>query len=143
MAKQMSNLEYKRRWYHENIERMHTVQKKWRDSNKEKIKAYLKKYRAKNKAQVHSYHLFKKYGLTYADKMALLAKQGNVCAVCGSPDPGNKYGWQVDHCHKTNKVRGVLCNGCNIALGACKESVDTLTKLIEYVKKHDGASIAN
>lgn len=142
MDKQKRTLERKRKWYHRNIERVHAVQKKWRDNNKEKIKAYSDKYRAKSKAKVTSYHLIKKYGLTSADKMALLASQGNVCAVCGSSDPGNKYGWQLDHCHKTNKVRGVLCNGCNIALGACKENVVTLTKLIEYVERH-GAPITN
>jgi hypothetical protein len=129
-------LEYKRGWYAENLERMHRVQADWRSKNKEKILGYAKKYREKNKAKYHNYHLVKKYGLTSADRDALLQSQNNGCAVCGSISPRNKYGWQVDHCHRTGKVRGVLCHGCNLALGGARESKTILEQLIKYLEKH-------
>ena len=40
----------------------------------------------------------------------------------------------IDHCHKTNKVRGVLCNNCNTALGLVGDNVTTLTKLIQWLE---------
>jgi len=42
----------------------------------------------------------------------------------------------VDHCHDTNKVRGLLCKNCNTAIGLLKENLETMTKALEYVKFH-------
>ena len=39
----------------------------------------------------------------------------------------------IDHCHCTNKIRGVLCNNCNTALGLVGDNVDTLHKMINYL----------
>ena len=43
----------------------------------------------------------------------------------------------VDHNHTTKKVRGLLCNNCNAALGFAKENVATLELLIKYIKEHN------
>ena len=42
----------------------------------------------------------------------------------------------IDHCHRTGIFRGLLCSGCNLALGATKDEPDTLRKLAEYVDLH-------
>jgi hypothetical protein len=39
----------------------------------------------------------------------------------------------IDHCHSTNKVRGVLCNNCNTALGLVGDNINTLQTMIEYL----------
>jgi len=39
----------------------------------------------------------------------------------------------IDHCHSTNKIRGVLCNNCNTALGLVGDNIDTLHKMIAYL----------
>ena len=39
----------------------------------------------------------------------------------------------IDHCHSTNKVRGVLCNNCNTALGLVGDNISTLQTMIEYL----------
>ena len=39
----------------------------------------------------------------------------------------------IDHCHSTNKIRGVLCNNCNTALGLVGDNISTLEKMIEYL----------
>ena len=43
----------------------------------------------------------------------------------------------IDHCHKTHKVRGLLCHICNTALGQLNDSIDLLKKSIEYLEKPD------
>ncbi len=42
----------------------------------------------------------------------------------------------LDHCHKTGKIRGILCNNCNSIIGLCKENIETLSKLISYLELH-------
>ena len=41
----------------------------------------------------------------------------------------------IDHCHSTNKVRGVLCHNCNTALGLVGDNVETLSKLIQWLER--------
>lgn len=42
----------------------------------------------------------------------IVAKQGNVCAICGKPFTKSD-GAVLDHCHKTGFVRGALHRSCN------------------------------
>lgn len=59
----------------------------------------------------------------------------NKCEACGISAKELKKGLHLDHDHKTGKSRGWLCVRCNTALGSVKDSVETLTKLIKYLKK--------
>lgn len=70
----------------------------------------------------------RKYGLTRDVAEALLAR--GVCDVCGSSDR-----LCVDHCHRSGAVRGLLCNGCNAALGMVDDSVARLEGLAAYVRR--------
>jgi hypothetical protein len=56
------------------------------------------------------------------------------CAVCRAADPG-KRGWQIDHCHATGRVRGLLCIHCNLALGHLKDRVDLFQAAIAYLNR--------
>lgn len=56
----------------------------------------------------------------------------NQCQACGSSDPGTK-GWTTDHDHETLKFRGILCSGCNLALGYVQDSVIRLKHLMNYL----------
>jgi len=42
----------------------------------------------------------------------------------------------IDHCHSTNKVRGVLCNNCNTSLGLVGDNISVLEEMIKYLQKH-------
>jgi hypothetical protein len=79
-----------------------------------------------------------KYGLTPEGKVEMLTSQGNRCACCGSDSPNHKQGWVVDHCHTSGRVRGILCQPCNLTLGKVRESVEHLQALIAYLEKHNG-----
>lgn len=43
----------------------------------------------------------------------------------------------IDHCHKTNKIRGYLCNACNLSLGMLKDSISTLENAIKYLNQSE------
>lgn len=94
-------------------------------------------FRAKHYASCRSGHLRRSYGLTQADFEKMLDSQGGGCAICGTKQ---KYGEQktrmvVDHCHKTNKVRGILCDLCNTALGKFHDNTNLLESAIVYLNK--------
>ena len=101
----------------------------------------LSRYHEKTSTQIAhrkaSYkHRLKSYGLTPEGYEGLLEKAGHVCEICKAPPLKGRY-LSVDHCHTTGKVRGVLCNPCNSALGMLKENPDNLLAMLEYLKKDD------
>jgi hypothetical protein len=111
-------------------ERVAAVSKAWREKNPEKVAFYAESNREKNTDS----RLRRKYGITLAERNALLEAQGNACAVCKATTPGNKkYGWSIDHDHITGAVRGLLCHTCNLALGLLKDDVERLDAAIVYL----------
>lgn len=54
------------------------------------------------------------------------------CDICNNKfkEKGEPH---LDHCHKTNEVRGWLCHNCNRMLGAAKDNPDTLLKAVDYL----------
>lgn len=81
----------------------------------------------------------KKYGLSSADYDQMSAQQGGVCGICGQPPSGKRTSGNrlvVDHCHRTGRVRALLCNRGNIGFGYFQENVKILTAAIEYQKRY-------
>lgn len=62
----------------------------------------------------------------------MLKKQGGGCAICGIKP--NKKPLSVDHCHKTGKVRGLLCQKHNIAIGLFDEDLLLFDRAKQYLK---------
>jgi len=77
------------------------------------------------------------------DYDALVALQGGLCAICRrKPKRSRKKRMrrlEVDHCHSTNKVRGLLCGNCNTTLGQCDDDTERLLAAIAYLvaSRHD------
>ena len=65
---------------------------------------------------------------------ALLDSQGGRCAICRTETAGGKGGWHVDHDHATGRIRGLLCHGCNIALGYFRDDPDRLRAAMAYLE---------
>jgi len=82
-----------------------------------------------------TYNLRHRYGIEAQHKNDIISKQNNVCAICRKPFK-NKLDTNVDHCHTTNKIRGVLCRGCNIGLGKFKDSPELLRFAALYLEYH-------
>lgn len=71
-----------------------------------------------------------RYGLTEQDFAARLAAQGGLCAICCLKSPQ-----AIDHCHSDGRVRGLLCDDCNHALGFIHDNISSLANAIEYLKR--------
>lgn len=81
-------------------------------------RAYYARNREAVLARLKAGHYERLYGITEAQALALLASQGGKCAMCDKQLPGlGKGAGVIDHDHKTGRVRGVLCDKCNLGLG--------------------------
>jgi len=60
------------------------------------------------------------------------------CAICHGPPPRRSGRYHVDHDHKTKKVRGLLCNNCNVLVGMARENPDVLQEAIAYLARSSG-----
>ncbi len=87
------------------------------------------------------WHFKKLYGITVEEYDALLARQGGVCAICGQGEPnahgrtGKQFKLSVDHCHDSGRIRGLLCQKCNRAIGLLGDDVNLLHKAIDYLER--------
>lgn len=93
---------------------------------------YQRVWRANNRLRSKSNDLKKSYGITLEEYDKLLESQGGGCAICGGKDERFKF-LPVDHCHKTKKVRGLLCQHCNRGLGYFRDSPELLRAAIAYL----------
>lgn len=87
------------------------------------------------------------YGMTPGDYESMLASQGGVCKICGSPPPGPNDGRRkrfldVDHCHSTGIVRGLLCGKCNKGLGVMGDTCAGIMPYIQYLRSFENAVTA-
>lgn len=120
-----------RAWYQANRDHPIAGVKRWQQENKDHLHAYRREYRKGRKAEDRDAHLRRTFGITQADYDELLARQGGGCGICGKP-PG-KISLHVDHDHETGEIRGLLCVGCNNALGQFHDDPDLLALAADYV----------
>jgi len=103
-----------RKQYHRNYQRL------WRKRNREKWNATMRRWREKHPDAMHEIYrrkaLRENYGLTVQQYEEMLKSQNGLCACCGQPPPTGRR-LCVDHDHKTGKIRGLLCDGCNVTTG--------------------------
>jgi hypothetical protein len=141
-------------WAKKNPEKRKKLRKTWNKSNPEKLLEYqrshrhitskaFKKWKAKKKAEGtfeewsckhpfkhKAFRLCSKYNLTLKQYFNLKSSQGGKCFICKK-----KKKLYIDHCHKTGKVRKMLCQRCNSALGFIYENVKTAENIVLYLKK--------
>jgi hypothetical protein len=73
-----------------------------------------------------------KYGLPLSVFNNYLQKQNNKCAIC-ERDLMDETGIMIDHCHKSGKVRGILCRNCNFMIGFGNDDINVLKSAINYL----------
>ncbi len=103
--------------------------------NKEQIKLQRSiTSKEKTTEQRRKMKYLERYNLSIEQYEDMLKLQNGVCAICLGKPTGKKTRLCVDHCHDTGKVRGLLCNECNVGLGRFRDKVDLLASAIEYLK---------
>lgn len=96
-------------------------------------------FRTMNPGHQRGYLIKTTYGITVAEFTAMLDEQGGRCAVCRVVEVGigpAKSQWNVDHCHRTGKVRGILCSPCNLGMGQLKDDPALLRAAADYLDSH-------
>ena len=86
-----------------------------------------------NKEKVWGQRIFNTYGITSEQYYLIEKHQKFKCAICETDKPQIFDKWQIDHCHKTNNVRGLLCENCNKLLGYAKDNQTILKNAIMYL----------
>ena len=104
--------------------KLHTneVSLKYKKKNKEKVKIWDKKSQLKSK-----------FGISLSQFNEMVEKQNHKCAICENSFLNFKI--CVDHNHKTNKVRQLLCSQCNFGLGHFRENPQFLLNAVDYLNK--------
>lgn len=64
------------------------------------------------------------FGISEAQHDAMRVAQGDACGMCRKPFGATFSDRPHDHCHSTNKVRGLLCMRCNVGLGQIEAHLD-------------------
>lgn len=135
-------------YYARNREAVKAQVKTWRAKNPEKVKAIGRAYVLKRDKDVvnrrsrklydemhpqkkRDIRLRSKYGITVERYDEMIEAQGGVCAICHR---GARL--VVDHNHDTGEVRGLLCHGCNSALGMLRESPRACLNMVDYIERH-------
>lgn len=97
---------------------------------------YQRHYRKTKSRNVKNTYLKSKYGITIDDYEAMEKQQGGVCAICNGAPKGKRYSsLVVDHCHDTGRVRGLLCDHCNRAIGLLGECPSALQNAVRYLQE--------
>lgn len=73
------------------------------------------------------------FGITLREYDAMLASQNDRCRLCNRHKSEFPKNLQVDHNHKTGKIRGLLCGQCNRGIGLLGDSREILLKAADYV----------
>ncbi len=71
-----------------------------------------------------------KYDLSLEQYEQMLIDQNNQCYICNAEEK-----LVIDHCHESGKVRGLLCNHCNLVLGHAKDNPALLRLAANYLER--------
>jgi hypothetical protein len=91
-------------------------QRKYQKSPKGRAAEKRYKQSPKGKEMQRWVDLKRRFGITKSEWLQKFEAQDRRCAICRTDDPGKSH-WHQDHSHVTNRLRGILCCRCNLALG--------------------------
>jgi len=130
---------YHKEYYIRNKEKYKERNRLWKSAHKEIVKKKRKEW-FKNHPDAliksrKNYKLKKAYGITIEEYNILFLNQNGCCKICKKPQSTFKRSLAVDHCHKTNRIRGLLCHKCNLMIGYCEENLELLKSAASYLNK--------
>jgi len=109
----------------------------WYQKNKAKVSA-LRKARGTSRSPAfkeyrRKWALRTRYGITLEEYERLVEAQSGACAIC-SAKHSKERPLNVDHCHSTGKIRGLLCASCNPGLANFRDNPKALEKAADYIR---------
>lgn len=104
----------------------------WNERNPESRAAAWKRWVTNNPRTRKNSSLKWAHGITIDEYDAMFLAQGGVCAICKQ---ARKL--CVDHDHKSGRIRGLLCDPCNITLGKMEDDASRLEKAACYIREHN------
>lgn len=130
----------------EHKEEIKTRRHKWYKKNKKHHNQLTKQYYLKHKSKLlkdgFRQALKRNFNLSINDYNTMMQEQKGVCAICKRTETLKKTNGisvrrlSVDHDHKTGKVRGLLCNRCNVILGKIEDNTILLNTMIKYLQNN-------
>jgi len=158
----------KKKMYDKTRDRQIQIATEWAKNNRERINKRKKEDRLKNPNKYRAWEagkykkafekhgdahrvkqILRKYKITVDNYFMMIEQQDNKCAICRKEETkmstrslsGPKISpLGVDHCHKTGKVRALLCRKCNLGLGAFDDDIERMEVAIKYLRIHIDAS---
>lgn len=121
-------------WARNNPKRQREISEAWKKRSPEAHKLCEKTWRQNNPDKIKDNALKYDFGITLVEYNLMLDKQNHCCFLCEVHESKLKSKLAVDHCHISNKIRGLLCNNCNRGIGHLKHNIKTLTKAIKYLE---------
>lgn len=134
-----------------NSEALKKGAERWRAKNKEaelarkrdgrkkdpiKVREYYRNYAAARKNLIRDRRYAEVYRMQPGEYDVFNDHQKGRCAICGQePTEGKRL--QVDHCHQTGRIRGLLCNGCNVAVGFMEKHRAEVPSMLNYADHAD------
>lgn len=120
---------------------LHAIESLDREGQQLYNKNFHKQWTARNRERVRVGHRARRHGLTPADIDRIRDQQCGLCAICTVKlEPpvrrNSRYRENIDHCHSTLKIRGLLCFSCNCALGHFSDRPDLLRAAADYLERH-------
>jgi hypothetical protein len=115
-AKRAQTLKHKADYRKRNRSKLAEKQRQWREQNPELARWAVRQC---------------KYGITFDQYQEMIEKQNGCCAVCDKKT--DKL--EIDHDHKTGRLRGLLCHWCNKALGFLRDDLAVAQKALSYLEK--------
>lgn len=132
--------EQERASHHRNKENKKQANKIWRSKNAAAIRKRTREWNLDNRENSRYRKVEKLYGLSKGEYKALMDERNGLCGICGQPEiqidkrTGELRRLAVDHDHKTDKVRGLLCARCNMAIGLFRDDVEVMRLAIAYLE---------
>lgn len=106
--------------------------------DRDKWNNYMREYRKSPRMSdyVRNNRYKSQYGITLEQYDAMLEAQNNGCAICGVSPEQNGRRLDIDHCHTSGKVRGLLCTNCNTGIGKFNDDPDLLAEAMKYLYRN-------
>lgn len=136
--------EHQRTQYQKNREKKLAYQREYAQKNRNKIREINRRARENMSAEKRAEMLeqkrittmMRRYGLTPEDYNRMLAEQNGTCALCPRTPEEERYKrLNIDHCHDSGKVRGLLCTPCNHAIGVLGDTAEHVKRAVAYLER--------